>query len=626
LIFEDLSGFGEALANSLQARGHSSTRVRIGEHWHRGADGTFTVVADNLEHYAQLVSHAQSRPEPFRGIVHAASLDASEPSALSLEQLEHEQTRGVVSVFRLAQALSRIGGTARLWLVTRGAIAEETSPLRVTSATLWGLGRVIALENPDAWGGIIDLDAATLEHQREQEVTTVLDELVRPDGEDQLVYRSGQRRVARLNRSEVPSTTPSSFQVSAEGSYLITGGLGALGIQIAEWLIRQGARKLLLLGRSGIVTPEQAASLPPGHPQRRAFEAVQSFQSQGVQVTVFNGDVADAPRMHEIFDELARSANLRGVIHAAGISIPQTLAEMELECFQSVLRAKVAGAWVLHELTRDLALDFMIYFSSLASVLGSALLGPYAAANHFLDTLAQFRASVGLPATCINWGGWAGEGMTTAEAKSYFERMGLGVIGAQPAFDALARLTAAGAVQTTVAQIDWRRYKPVFEARRRRPLLEQLDAGTEDSARQGKSELVARIERSSPARARAMLLEYVRDEVASVLGLDSDMLEATDGFFQRGMDSLMSVSLRNRLEVGLGRSLPATLAFEHPSVQQLSEFIAGEILLTAEPSSVSGTAADNGSESHDLDAISEEQLVALLAAELSAQPEGRSEP
>ncbi len=601
-------GIAAELTRALEARGHSVTRAALAQ---EPADAaTRHVTPLNVEDYARLLAEAQGSGRPFRGVVHATSLDCTPVTELTLESLQHDERAATMSAFCLAQALARLGGSARMWFLTRGAQPAGGTAVEVSQTPLWGLGRVIALENPDAWGGLIDLDPA-LDAGSNGEIELLLKELTAGDGEDQLAYRSGSRWVARLQRVAPPLTRAAELVLEPSSSYLVTGGLGALGLQVADWLVERGARHLVLLGRRGAPAAGEVS------------ERLDKLRAKGVTVLTFAADVADPVRLRAVLQELAASAPpLRGIVHAAGISVPRPIAEMDLECFEAVVRAKISGTWALHEATRELDLTFVIYFSSLAATLGSALLAPYAAGNHFLDAVARHRQSLGLRACSINWGGWAGEGMTTAEAKEYFEQMGLGVIPARPAFDALSRVVQAGTPQAVVAEIDWARYKPVFEARRRRPLISAF-ASVGPSAQGIKSELLASIEAASPRRARALLSEFIRNEVGAVLKLEPEAFEASDGFFQLGMDSLMSVALRGRLETVLSCSLPATVAFEHPSVQRLSDFIADDVLRLVEPTSAAPVSATQPSDAA-LDDLSETELAALLAAELGPALEPRS--
>ena len=203
---------------------------------------------------------------------------------------------------------------------------------------------------------------------------------------DQIAFREGKRFVARL----VPAKPKISetIRVDPEGTYLITGGLGALGLEVAHFLVNQGARHLLLVGRRGAEGKE---------------ETVRKLEERGAQVTVLKADVS---RADDVMRVLAAANSLRGIIHAAGVTTQESIAQMGLESLESVLRPKVAGAWLLHQMTerKEKALDFFVMFSSIASVWGSKGQAHYAAANAFLDALAHYRCSLGLPALAINWG------------------------------------------------------------------------------------------------------------------------------------------------------------------------------------------------------------------------------
>ena len=253
------------------------------------------------------------------------------------------------------------------------------------------------------------------------------------------------------------------------------------------------------------------------------------------------------------------------------------------EVLSSVFHPKAMGAWMLHELTRDLPLHCFVLFSSASSVWGAQGMAAYAAANHFLDALARHRKSQGLAVTCVNWGRWSEGGMAGSEqAQRFFSQVGLEAMPTEAALSLLERLIGAGVAQRTVAAVDWSRFKPLQEARRRRPLLEHISTGTAATkapAEEGaaRSELLRRLEEAPPGRRRAMLLEYVRSEAARVLGAEPSALAPRQGFFQMGMNSLMSVELKNHLEKSLRHKLPSTLAFEYPTVAELTDFLAKDV-------------------------------------------------
>jgi myxalamid-type polyketide synthase MxaE and MxaD len=252
-------------------------------------------------------------------------------------------------------------------------------------------------------------------------------------------------------------------------------------------------------------------------------------------------------------------------------------------------------------------------------------LAPYAAANHFMDALAQHRVALGLPALSVNWGWWEGAGMVSEELAARFRSIGMKGLPADGALAALVHLLETGAAQKTVADMDWSVFRPIFEARRKRPLLECLAAPPREAeplkAREEKRHgPLQQIEQASASERKPMLHDYIRTQVAEILGFRSpDRVDPRQGFFRMGMDSIMTMQLRTRLETALDHSLPPTVAFEYPTVDSLVDFIAG-MILEPEASAIRPVDAPEKQELSDVDIeceqLSEEELVALLERRL----------
>lgn len=618
LILADDGGAGQALAATLRERGHSCTLVWPGERF--GEDGDeITIAATDPAHYRRLLDVIGG---PLRGIVHLWGAGTSRPQ--NLAQLQDAQLLGSSSVLHLLQALDAapVGGDTTVWLVTRGVQPAASVDVQVAQSPLWGLGRVIALEQPQRWGGLIDLppqaDAATC-------VGYLLPTLLQPDDEKQIAYRDDGRYAPRLVSARPAESDYAPLQIRAGGAYLISGGLGKLGLETARWLVAQGARRLVLTSRSGL---EGSNGLAPDADAVHKRQVVAALRAQGAEVRTPQVDVADEAQMAALLDELAQDEwPLRGVIHAAGVVNSYTLREMPAEALHSVFRAKVAGAWLLHKLTEGLNLDFMVFFSSGASVWGSQALAHYAAANHFLDAMAHHRRAQGLPALSLNWGRWDTDGLGTDELVDFFARVGLEEMPAQQALDTMGYLLATGATQQTVAAVDWQRFKPIYEARGPQPLLAKIDAGSAEQPAAQRKETFADHLQAAPAGAQSrLLLDHVCSTVAGVIGLDEpQMLDLDQGFFAMGMDSIMTVELRNRLEASLNCSLLPTVAFEYPTANELTHHLAAEVLHLQsaediEPAPAAETAG--GDHPHDsghtdLDVLSDEELLSLVGDELS---------
>ena len=524
LIFADQKGVGQALVQLLQEQKQRCFLVYAGEAYQLKTPGTWSLNPSNPKDFKRLFQELTS--SALQRVVYLWGLDTERSEELTLSSLEQAQTWSCGSVLHLVQALLQHQLTPRLWLVTRGAVPVGLSLPQVAQAPAWGLGKVMALEHPQLWGGMLDLAPEATRNEAEQ----LLAELVDSQGEDHLALREEQRYVARLVRRQAPESQGVKWQ--SEGSYLITGGLGALGLKIARWLVEQGAKYLVLTGRRG------------ASPQ--AQETISELSRSGTEILVAHADVSAQADMVRLFETVKASLPpLKGVIHAAGVSDYQAIAEIKPDILESVLRPKVVGTWILHQLTQTLKLDFFVCFSSISSVWGSKGQAHYAAANHFLDVLAHYRRGLGLPALSVNWGPWAGGGMALAEFQEFLTRMG--VTGLQPeyAIAALESLLGTGCTQATVANVDWSVFKELYEARGSRPLLEQIEAQTQPQTQaQQPSEILQQLD-AVPERDRHSLLStYLQAEVAKVLKLPQ-LPDPHQGLFDQGMDSLMAIELVN---------------------------------------------------------------------------------
>ena len=519
-------------------------------------------------------------------------------------------TDGVETLAREVQAVLRDGVSARIYSVTRGAApALATDETLVSQSPIWGAARVIGLEHPEIWGASIDLDPLL---SVDAAVTAIVSELGGASGDDEIAYRDGVRRAARLVRSNAAASTP--VRIRAGATYLITGGAGGIGVAVADWLARAGATHLVLTARRG--RPRSSASGP-------SFEAIETLERRGVNVRVVSADVADRARMQEVLREIAVSdAPLAGVIHAAGVLRNDDVRAVTAEAIRDVCRPKIAGAWILHELTRELPLDFFVLFSSGASVWGSRGLVHYGAANQFLDALAHARRAAGLPATSINWGPWGEAGMADADGQRVMAQMGVAAFPTNEGLAALEHALSTGLPQIVAAKVDWRMFAPIYRARARRRLLDEL--GGSDAPQRGDDggELARHVAAALPGDRREVLLGALQSHAGTVLGVEGAPPDPRTGLTEQGMDSLMAVELRNRLQRALGVALAPTLAFDCPTLDAMADYLLG--LIAPEERAASSAAAPArpaGAVEADVAQVgmlSEDEVRALLAGELAA--------
>jgi NAD(P)-dependent dehydrogenase (short-subunit alcohol dehydrogenase family)/aryl carrier-like protein len=574
LILADRGGVGEALAGLLSARGEAC-RVVHGSEGHAIEALVKDVLGDG--------------GTPCRGIVHLWNLDSTGAAVQDAAGLREAQSTGCTSAVAFVQALIRRGGThpPRFWAVTSGAQAVSGSErsLSLAQAPIWGLGRTIALEHPEVWGGLVDLDPTDLrEHGPSASAELLLAQLTQADGEDQVALRGGQRYVPRLARAARSETPPP--RLREDGTYLIVGGLGALGLSVARRLVARGARHLVLTGRRAL--PERAlwSALPPDTDARtrKLITAIEALEQRGARVSLARADVTDVAGMTEVFASIARSGQrLRGIVHAAGVSSPVLFQDLEARSLDTVLRPKVEGAFLLHQLSLGAPLDFFIAFSSIAAVWGGAGLAHYAAANAFLDTLAHHRRALGLPALSINWGPWGAvdvdSEVLSEENQQLLERMGLHALEPEQALDAFEQLMGANATQTVIARVDWSTFKMLYEAKAPRPLFSDIGGSPTGQALGASgpgSDLRGRLDRA-PASERADLVRsYLQEQLARALQTNVAEIDPERGLLEMGLDSLMIMEVINRLKRDLGIQLYPREFFEQPSLSALATYIATE--------------------------------------------------
>jgi NAD(P)-dependent dehydrogenase (short-subunit alcohol dehydrogenase family)/acyl carrier protein len=519
---------------------------------------------------------------------------------------------GVASLLHLAQAFDRAGAAGRIWLATRGAqggLPHDAAAAAPAQAPAWGLARVLAVEHSEIWGGAIDLAPAAAEGDAER----LAAEIANSD-QDQVALRGGRRFAPRL--VPAPSEPFAPLAAKPDATYLITGGLGGLGRRVARWLVERGARHLVLTGLHPLPPRGTWNALPPGTDEllRQKIEAVQALEALGASVRAEAADVTDADRMAALFRDVQRAGPpLAGVFHLAGLPENRPARETVFAEHAAVLGPKTTGAWILHELTRELRLDWWVAFSSISAVWGSRGQPLYAGANAFLDALGHHRRAQGLPATIVNWGPWAEGGMVVSAADlAQLARLGLKTTAPADGIAALELLLAARRPHEVVATVDWTLFRELFAARGRSTLFAELAAAPE-AAPMAKTLFYAELLALAPAERLPRLTAWLQAGVAATLRLpEGRRPEPQRGFFEMGMDSLMAIEVKNRLQGELGVPLRATVVFNYPNIGALADYLAG--LFPAAPAEPILPALDAG----EMARLLEREARAVLGGEAGA--------
>jgi acyl transferase domain-containing protein/acyl carrier protein len=587
IVLADQAGFAAALAGHWRAQGAEVVLVRPGTALQKVAAHEYTLPtgADVAPLLAMIQKEAML---PCRGILHAWSLDLPATEGLTAVALVESQVQSSVAALKLVQAIAQTewAERPRLWFITQGtqAVGDDKS-LALAQTPLWGLGRVVAEEHPEFWGGLIDLEATAVP----EATAAILAEIVQlPEGENQFAVRQQEQVVARFKRVETAGRPSTPLTWKPDASYLVTGGLGGVGYVTAQWLARQGARHLVLLGRTPLPPRSEWAQVPPEASVRPRLDRLVALERLGVTVHYAAVDVADEAALT---GWLARYRDeqwppIRGVFHAAVLIDDQLLLNLDADSLQNVLLPKMVGGWLLHQQLPDL--DYFVLYSSLGAVWGQVGQGNYAAANTFLDGLAHYRQLHGLPGLSVNWGAWVGLGLAaesgTLRTIQELKTQGIEGFTAAQGLAAQQLLLETAVPQAAVIPVNWQKYQQAQTEMvgRERPFLKevltQVSAAPVAAGTRADS-FYDQLADAEPGQRQEMLETYLQKQVATILKMAPEQINRGNQLGNYGFDSLMAIKLRNRLEQALHMTLSATLVWNYPTLGEMSVYLARKMNL-----------------------------------------------
>ncbi len=598
-IFADQQGTSAALETVLQQAGTRYIKILKGETYNKTAPNIYTVKPSSKAELSRLVE------EVFSGgtIVYLWGLDAVETETLTTEQLQQEQQEHCGTLLYIVQAFAerQYAEPVTLWTITRYAQQygiEEYASVSVSQSSLWGLCRVIALEHPEFWGGILDIDDQT-------SIETIL-ENIHHAGEDQLVLRKGKRYIARLQPVKHPldcrfaiddcrlkepqskiqwfdsahhdSYPERSQRASNQGSYLITGGLGGLGLLFARWLTEHGARHIVLTGRRA--------------PNPEAQALIAQLNKNGADVSFIACDVSHKQDVQQLVDTIRTTMPpLKGIIHAAGTLQDGMLSEQTWEKFVTVFAPKVSGTWNLHTMTEDMSLDFFLLFSSGTSTFGNLGQSNYAAANEFLNALAGYRRQKQLPALSINWGPWAEVGMAANQSNRGDRLAARGLQGIRPedGLKIAEILLSAGDTHGYVLDINWQVFQKHIPQKQKDGIFarlvtarSQMTPSTTSSHQERGEEanIMQELQDADSTQRLPVLRKFLQKAAGNVMGYDNyQKIALSIPLVEQGADSLMAVETKNQLSAVFGVTLPSTFFFNYPSLEKAADYLLKEVLV-----------------------------------------------
>ncbi len=582
ILFADQGGSPVGMAQMLEERGQSFELI----------DRTFA-----RETVRQILRQAPDHL-PLR-ILYFSGLGGMLVEPADTETLMRDTLHACLGLVHLVQDMSEISASqdTRVWVVTRGAhqidwpegSSSNPSGAQLASSGLWGLGRTIATEHPDSFGGLIDLAPEVDDDEAEELLVMVR------TGKNQLILRGGEILVPKIQ----PFVRDSARQyqtpdVITDATYLVTGGLGALGLLVARWLVDSGARHIVLVSRRG-ETSESETEL-------------KLLRARGAQIWAPRADAANLGELGSVIRNIPEWPPLLGVFHLAGVLDDRVVARLDGESIEGALKPKVAGAWNLHLLTRDLALDHFVVFSSLASLVGPAGQGNYAAGNAFLDALAHHRCAAGLPALSLNWGPWSGNGMAESLGADHLDRLkraGVRPLPPHDAFGAMEQIMRSGQPQAVVARVNW---EEMFSEERPSFLREWASHLAVITSRRGaaygtqnhESLVRERILAGDSGSLATRLTQFVTDLIAEIFHVDlPQSLDVNRPLDEYGMDSLTATELKNRVASRLAVDLPVSRVIGGVTISGLVQMIQ-ERLANGDVSGEIPPAGEDGSETMEM--------------------------
>ncbi len=619
-IFADSKGVGTELISLLEEHGESCMVVLPGDAYRLDTDEQCVWInPDDPADYVRVLQETRPDQRICRGIIHLWSLEAAPATdEMTAAELDAAQRLGSMAVCNIVQAISQVDWRTlpRLWLITSGAQPvqpQDAAQLALAQSPLWGTARVLGhMEHITLWGGIVDLNPTS----PAADADALFQQIWQPDGEDQVAFRNGERYVARMMPSKnLDNPIPPRFR--RDGSYLITGGVGALGLLVARWMIERGATRLILMSRRQFPARSTWNQIDPDSPLGQQIAAIRELESQGASIHLAAVDVTNEAQFRAFLAEFRREhwPPIRGVIHSAGVIEDQIILRMDAQSFNRALHPKVHGSWTLHRALADEPLEFFVLFSSIGSLVVSVGQSNYAAGNAFLDALAHYRRAQARPARSIGWGPWALGMVTEFNLIESFARRGMYTISDEQGRQFMSRLLGRDFTHLSVMDADWPLVCQSYSMGIVPPMVahlaeaETISMATGDSAQAAVS-ILEQLARTDEQERQSVLASYLHELVAKVLRIERSRFDVQQPLNTMGMDSMIAIELKNQIDHHLRVNISVVDLLQGSNVLLLTSRILPQLVLEEQRDE-----DDIEALLRDIEQLSDEEAQQLLVVE-----------